>query len=365
MTSVGGVEGQNPSTPPGHSGPKDPFFRRAADWLRAHEEHGWRWSARIAVYLPLAALIFAVAVLVHKAWPAIRVNGWYFLYGKNWTYGQSYGQIVSTHGVAHAQGAQFGAWPIILGTIQSSFIAIVVAVPLSIGAAFALTERMPGWISRPLGFAIEILAGIPSVVIGLWGLLTFGPWLAKHIYPLMADVAGWLPDIWPFNYFRQPVGTGEGLLTAGLVLGMMIIPIIASTTRDLFLTVPPLPKEGGEALGMTHWEVANRITLPWVRSGIIGASVLGLGRALGETIAVALVGGASLHIAPNIYQPFGTIAATILTQLDGALTDGTGFAVETLAELALVLAVISVAVNLMARAIVNRTSRIVAPVGAA
>ena len=128
----------------------------------------------------------------------------------------------------------------------------------------------------------------------------------------------------------------------------MIIPIVASTTRDLFLQVPPLPKEGGEALGMTSWEVANRITLPWVRSGIIGASVLGLGRALGETIAVALVGGASLHVAPNIYQPFGTIAATILTQLEGALTDGTGFAVATLAELALVLAVISVAVNLAA-----------------
>ena len=136
---------------------------------------------------------------------------------------------------------------------------------------------------------------------------------------------------------------------------MMIIPIIASTTRDLFLQVPPLPKEGGEALGMTDWEVANRITLPWVRSGIIGATVLGLGRALGETIAVAMVGGASLHIAPNIYLPFGTIAATILTQLDGALTDGTGFAVATLAELALVLAVISVAVNLAARWIVTRT----------
>ena len=363
MTSVGGTAGETPAVPPGHPVPKDPFFRRAADWIRANEEHAWRWTARVAVYLPLAALIFAVAVLVHKAWPAIRVNGWYFLYGKNWTYGQSYGQTVYTHGVAHAAGSQFGAWPIILGTIQSSFIAIVVAVPLSIGAAFALTERMPGWISRPLGFAIEILAGIPSVVIGLWGLLTFGPWLAKHIYPLMADVAGWLPDIWPFNYFRRPVGTGEGLLTAGLVLGMMIIPIIASTTRDLFLTVPPLPKEGGEALGMTHWEVANRITLPWVRSGIIGATVLGLGRALGETIAIAMIGGAALHIPTTIYLPFTTIAATILTQLDGQLANPQG--VSTLAELALVLAVISVAVNLIARVIVNRTGRVGAPLGGA
>jgi phosphate transport system permease protein len=242
---------------------------------------------------------------------------------------------------------------------------VVVALPLSIGAAFALTERMPGWISRPLGFAIEILAGIPSVVIGLWGLLTFGPWLAKHIYPILSGIADHLPDVQPFSYWRSPVGTGEGLLTAGLVLGMMIIPIIASTTRDLFAGVPPLPKEGGEALGMTNWEVANRITLPWVRSGIIGATVLGLGRALGETIAVALVGGASLHLAPNIYAPFGTIATTILTQLDGALTDGTGFAIATLAELALVLAVISVAVNFLAKVVVARTSRIGAPVGGA
>ena len=114
---------------------------------------------------------------------------------------------------------------------------------------------------------------------------------------------------------------------------------------------------------MTHWEVANNVTLPWVRSGIIGGTVLGLGRALGETIAVVLVGGASLHIAPNIYQPFDTIAATILTQLDGAQTDGTGFAVATLAELALVLAVISVAVNLVARLIISRTSRSGGPVG--
>jgi len=363
VTSVGGAAGSVPAAPPGRPVPRDSPFRKIGNWARANEEHGWRWTARVAVLLPFAALVFAVAVLAVKAWPAIRVNGWYFLYGKNWTYGQSYGATVHTDGVAHAAGSQFGAWPIILGTIQSSVIAIIVAVPLSIGAAFALTERLPGWVSRPLGLAIEILAGIPSVVIGLWGLLTFGPWLAKHIYPIIANIAGHLPNVWPFNYFRGPVDTGQGLLTAGLVLGMMIIPIIASTTRDLFLQVPPLPKEGGEALGMTHWEVANRITLPWVRSGIIGATVLGLGRALGETIAVVMVGGASLHIASNIYAPFGTIAATILTQLDGALTDGTGFAIATLAELALVLAVISVAVNFAARWIVARTSRIGAPVG--
>jgi phosphate transport system permease protein len=198
------------------------------------------------------------------------------------------------------------------------------------------------------------------VVIGLWGLLTLGPILAHHVYPIVADH---MPNVPILRYFRNPVGQGEGLLTAGIVLGLMIIPIIASTTRELFTQVPPLPKEGGAALGMTDWEVANRVTLPWVRSGIIGATALGLGRALGETIAVALVAGSILHIAPNIFQPMSTIAATIVTQLDGAQTDGTGFAVATLAELALVLAVISVLVNLGARFIVNRSSRLTAPVG--
>ena len=360
MTSAGGVAGPVPDTPPRGELIREPPTRRIADFVRAHEEHVWRGAARVAVLLPLAALVFAVSVLAVKAWPAIRVNGWYFLYGRNWSYGSSYGATVYTHGVAHPMGSSFGAWAIIWGTLVSSLIAVVIALPLSIGAAFALTERMPGWVSRPLGFAIEILAGIPSVVIGLWGILTFGPWLATHVYPVIADHT---PDVPVLRYFRNPVGSGEGLLSAGIVLALMIVPIITATTRDLFAQVPPLPKEGASALGMTDWEVANKVTMPWVRSGIIGATVLGLGRALGETIAVAMIGGAALRIPLNIYQPFTTIAATILTQLDGALTDGTKFAVATLAELALVLAVISVAVNLAARAIITRTSRIGAPVG--
>jgi phosphate transport system permease protein len=362
VTAVGGVAGNIPATPQAESIGKPPLPKRVAAVFRNNEEHAWRWSARVAVVLPLVALVFAVTVLALKAWPAIRVNGWYFLYGRNWTEGSGYGAVVHTDGVAHPMGAQYGAWAILWGTIVSSLIAIVIALPLSLGAAFALTERLPGWISRPLGLAIEILAGIPSVVIGLWGILTFGPWLAKYVYPIIADHA---PNVPVLRYFRNPVGGGEGLLSAGIVLSLMIVPIITSTTRDLFLQVPPLPKEGASALGMTDWEVANKVTLPWVRSGIIGATVLGLGRALGETIAIVMIGGAALRIPVNIYQPFTTVAATILTQLDGAFTDGTGFAVATLAELALVLAVISVGVNLLARVVITRTSRIGAPVGGA
>jgi phosphate transport system permease protein len=352
MTAVGGVAGSVPATPHAESVGKPPLPKRVSDFARRNEEKGWRSVAWVAVILPLAALVFAITVLAVKAAPVIGHNGWYFLYGRTWTYGNQ--------GYGGGPGARFGAWAIIWGTIASSVIAIVIALPLSIGAAFALTERMPTWISRPLGFTIEILAGIPSVVIGLWGILAFAPWLAKNVYPHIASV---MPDVPVLRYFRSPTGSGEGLLSAGIVLALMIVPIITSTTRDLFTQVPPLPKEGASALGMTDWEVANKVTLPWVRSGIIGATVLGLGRALGETIAIAMIGGAALHIPSTIYLPFTTIAATILTQLDGQLANPQG--VATLAELALVLAVISVVVNLVARLIVSRTGRVGAPVGGA
>jgi phosphate transport system permease protein len=341
----------------------DPLFKRIGEVLRNQEESAWRIGARIASLLPLAALGFAITVLAIKAWPAIRVNGIGFLTRSTWNAGSGYGATVHTDGVAHPMGSSYGAWPLIAGTLQTSAIAVIIAVPISIGAAFALTERLPRFISRPLGFAIEVLAGIPSVIFGIWGLLTLGPFLADHVYPTIANN---MPDVPILSYFRGPSGEGEGLLTAGIVLALMIVPIIASTTRDLFMAVPPLPKEGGEALGMTDFEVANKITVPWVRSGIIGATVLGLGRALGETVAVALIAGSILgHTAQNIFSPMTTIAATILTQLDGAQTDGTGFAVATLAELALILAVISVAVNLLARLIIKRSGRLGAPVGRA
>ena len=331
--------------------------------MRRHEEHAWRWSARVAAIVPLAGLAFVLVVLALKAWPAIIVNGPGFLSRSTWQPGSTYGAVAHTSGVAHPSGSSYGAWPLVAGTLQTSVIAVLVALPISLGAAFALTERVPRWLSRPLGFFVEVLAGIPSVVIGLWGVLELGPFLAHHVYPL---VANHVPNVAVLRYFRGPTGYGEGLLTSGLVLGLMIVPIIASTTRDLFAQVPPLPKEGGEALGMTDAEVARWVTIPWVRSGIIGATVLGLGRALGETIAVAMISGSILgQVAPNIYGTMTTIAATIVSQLDSAATDGTGFAVATLAEAGLVLAVISVVVNVLARVIVRRTSRLGAPVGRA
>jgi len=338
--------------------------RRLTAGFRTREGAVWKGAARVAVILPLAALVFAVTILAIKARPAIIVNGWGFLTRSKWDVGQSYATTVNhIHGVAVPIGASYGAGSLIVGTLESSVIAVLIALPISIGAAFALTERLPRWVAQPLGFFIELLAGVPSVLFGLWGVLTLGPFLAQHVYPAIANN---MPNVPVLNFFRQPVGHGEGLLTTGLVLALMIIPIITATTRDLFSQVPPLPKEGGEALGMTDWEVARRVTLPWVRSGIIGATVLGLGRAIGETIAVAVVSGALLaQVAPNAFGTFGTLAAAIVTQLDSASGDGTGFAVSTLAELGLILAIISVGVNLLARLVIRRSSRLGAPLGRA
>ncbi len=335
--------------------------RRVGSLVRGSEENLWRWGARVASLIPLVGLVFVLTVLAVKAWPAIKVNGPGFLSRTSWIPGSTYAAPVRTNGVLHPVGSSYGAWPLIAGTLQTSVIALIVALPIALGTAFALTERLPRWLSRPVSFFVEILAGIPSVIIGLWGVLTLGPFLAHHVYPFVANN---MPDVPILRYFKGNVGYGEGLLTSGLVLGLMIVPIIASTARDLFMQVPLLPKEGAEALGMTESEVARWVTIPWVRSGIIGATVLGLGRALGETIAVAMITGSILGtVSPNVYGTMTTIAATIVSQLDSAATDGTGFAISTLAEAGLVLAVISVIVNVLARVIVNRTSRHVAPVG--
>jgi phosphate transport system permease protein len=238
----------------------------------------------------------------------------------------------------------------------TSAIALVVGVPISIGAALAIVERLPRRLAHGVGLFLELLAGIPSVVIGLWGAVTFGPFIAKYIAPALTHV--------PIPFFHGDVGSGEGLLTSGLVLAIMVIPIVASTTRDLIRQVPILPREGAIALGMSDAQCARKVTLPWVGSGIVGATVLGLGRALGETMAVAMVCGVNIGAVPsNLYATMTTIAATIVTYLDTAFQDGTHFAVKAIAELALVLMVITLAVNIAARLLVRRVSGTALPVG--
>jgi phosphate transport system permease protein len=320
-----------------------------------------RWAGRVSAVIPLLALAFVLATLLIEALPAIRFNGLHFFTTTAWNTGNTYGDTVVSQGVAHPVGAAYGALPLIVGTLASSAIALIVAVPVSIGAALAIVERLPRRVASFVGMVLELLAGIPSVVVGLWGAMAFGPFIAHHVAPVIARDA---PDVPVLDYFRGNTGNGEGMLVSGLVLAVMIIPIIASTTRDLLQQVPLLPREGATALGLSNWEAARRVMLPWVSSGVVGAVVLGLGRALGETMAVAMVSGAELGAMPaNIYSTMTTIAATVVSQLDSALTDSTNFAVRTLAEVSLVLMVITLLTSIAARALVRRTSGTALPVG--
>jgi phosphate transport system permease protein len=316
--------------------------------------------------LPLVALVLILAALVWKAMPAIRYNGFGFFSRSTWDLGNTYAPIATTNGVRHPPGATYGAWPLIVGTLQSSVIALIVAVPVGIGTALIVVEKLPARLSNGVGFCLEVLAGIPSVVYGLWGALTLGPFLAHDIAQPIANV---MPNVPVLDFFRgegphNSAGNGEGLLTSGVVLAIMILPIIAATTRDLLRQVPRAAVEGAVALGMTDAEAARAVTMPWVGAGVIGASVLGLGRALGETIAVAMVSGVILgQTTTSLYGAMTTIAATIVTELDAAFSDVSGLAVSTMAELGLVLLVITLLANGGARLLVRRVSTTALPVG--
>jgi len=319
-----------------------------------------RWIGAAGAVLPVAALGFILVILAIKAIPAIEYNGWGFFTRTTWSEGGLYSNPVTTGGVTHPPGASYGALASIVGTLGSSAIALVVAVPVAIGTALVIVERLPRRIASALGMFLELLAGIPSVIVGLWGAVTFGPFIAHHIVPFISDH---MPDVPPLSYFKGTTN-GQGLLISGLVLAIMIIPIIAATARDLIRQVPVLPREGAIALGMSDSQTARRVTLPWVGAGIVGAVVLGLGRALGETMAVAMVCGAALGSVPsNIYGTMTTIAATVVQTVDTAFLDGTGLALRSLAELCLVLMVITLAANVAARLLVRRVSGTALPVG--
>jgi phosphate transport system permease protein len=353
-----------PVAGPGAGAGQAPRPRRAGQALRAAVRRGEavRWLGGIGALVPTLALVFILVVLLIEALPAIRLNGLHFFTGSVWDEGTGYNaQIVHTGGVEHLSGANYGALPEIVGTLLTSVIALIVGVPVAIGAALVIVERLPRRLAYGMGMFLELLAGIPSVVIGLWGAVTFGPFIAHHIAPYIANN---MPDVPVLSYFRGATGNGEGLLVSGLVLAIMVIPIVAATTRDLIRQVPILPREGAVALGMSDAQTARKVTLPWVGSGIVGAVVLGLGRALGETMAVAMTCGVNLgHVPGNIYATMTTIAATIVTYLDTAFLDATGFAVKTIAELALVLMVITLLVNVLARLLVRRVSGTALPIG--
>jgi phosphate transport system permease protein len=301
----------------------------------------------------LVVMLAIFLFLLRDSWPSILYNGWHFVTTVNWNIGNLYGGAMSRHnGVTAPAGATYGIVPFILGTLLSSLIAVLLAVPLAVGIGLLLVEYLPRRLGDNLSFIVEMLAGIPSVVIGLWGIAVLIPWIGHGLGPWLQHYLGFIP------IFGGPLSSGQGLLASGLILAVMITPIIAATTRDVLRQTPRETKDGALALGLTRWETIRAVSLPWSASGIFGAVILGLGRALGETMAVLMVSGNAVNYLPqNIFSPIGTMAAIIVSELDSAMTDPTGMALHALAEIALVLFLMSVIVNVPARLLLSATTR--------
>lgn len=226
---------------------------------------------------------------------------------------------------------KFGALIAIWGTLATSLIALVVAFPISFGIALFLTEICPVWLRRPLGTAVELLAGVPSIIYGMWGLFVFAPLFADHVQPLLKDTLGQLPFIGPL--FQGPT-MGIGILTAGLILAVMIIPFISSVMRDVFEIVPAVLKESAYGLGCTKWEVVRKVVLPYTRNGVVGGVMLGLGRALGETMAVTFVIGNANELTWSLFSPGNSISSTLANEFAEAASP---LHVSSLFALALIL----------------------------
>jgi phosphate transport system permease protein len=253
-------------------------------------------ATQAAAWLTLALLAGIIVSLVMGAWPAIQKFGLGFLVTAEWDPVED----------------KYGGVAMIYGTLMSSFIALVIAVPVSLGIAIFLTELSPGWLRRPLGTAIELLAAVPSIVYGMWGLLVFGPILATYVQQPMQAAFGEVPVI---GTLVSGAPVGIGLLSAGIILAIMIIPFIASVMRDVFEVTPALLKESAYGLGATTWEVVWKVVLPYTRAGVIGGIMLGLGRALGETMAVTFViGNFSQVDSLSLFEAANSITAAIANE---------------------------------------------------
>jgi phosphate transport system permease protein len=280
--------------------------------------------ASVWVVLALAAALFLA--LLWESWEAIRTFGLRFLVSSSWD----------------PVAGEFGALPFIYGTLVSSLLALLIAVPLSLGAAMFLAELAPAWIRPPIAFLTEMLAAVPSVVYGLWGIFVLVPFLRDWVQPGLGKALGFLP------LFQGPP-YGIGMLAAGIVLSIMIVPYITSVSREVLLAVPASQREAALGLGATRWEATRIAVLRYGRSGLIGAMLLGLGRALGETMAVTMVIGNRPEIAASLFAPGYTMASVLANEFTEATSD---LYVSALVEIGLLLLLVTVLVNGLARLLV-------------
>ena len=259
----------------------------------------FRQVTRLFAALVLGLLLSIIVALGYAALPAL----------------QKFGPAFFVTNVWNPVTGQFGALAPIYGTVATSIIALVIGVPVSFGIALFLTEMCPVALKRPLGTAVELLAAIPSIIYGMWGLFVFAPFFADHVQPFIQRVFG---DVWIIGRLFQGAPTGLGVLTAGVILAVMVIPFIASVMRDVFEIVPPVLKESAYGLGCTTWEVVRNIVLPYTRIGVIGGIMLGLGRALGETMAVTFVIGNAYRIRASLFEPGNSIASALANEFNEA-----------------------------------------------
>jgi phosphate transport system permease protein len=301
--------------------------RRLGDRVGDRVLYGLTAGASLLGALVIAAIAWRVA---DGAWPAIRIFHLSFLWHNDW----------------NAVTSRFGARDLIVGTVVTSFGAILLAAPLSIAIGLFLSELAPPAVRGPIGTLVELLAAVPSVVVGLWGIYVLAPFMAAHVQPALADTLGWVPI---FGHAVNPAGSG--MLTAIVVLTIMTIPITSSICRELFLGVPSELEEGSIGLGATRWEMVKTVIVPSVRGGVVAAVILGLGRALGEAIAVTQVIGNFIPLKTSIFQPGDTIASRVANQYQGAVSNTQ---IAALIYLALILLAITFLSNFAAQRIVKR-----------
>ena len=309
-----------------------PQRRRVAPWADAL----FAALSQGAAWLTLALMVGIIGSLIIGAAPALKAFGLGFLTSAEWDPVQE----------------KFGGLVMIYGTLASSFIALLIAVPVSFGIAIFLTELSPSWLKRPLGIAIELLAAVPSIVYGMWGLLVFGPILATFVQqPLQAVFTG-VPFIGSL-FSGPPVGIG--ILSAGIILAIMIIPFIASVMRDVFEVTPPMLKESAYGLGATTWEVVSRVVLPYTKTGVVGGVMLGLGRALGETMAVTFVIGNMNQLnSLSVFEAANSITSTLANEFAEA---GEGLHQASLMYLGLVLFLITFVVLTISKLLLMRLKK--------
>jgi len=299
-----------------------PVSRRLAPPLRL-PDHAFRWIAMGAALTIVALIVLVGWELYHGSGQAIGRFGVGFLGSSTWD----------------PVTDQYGAWPFIFGTLVSSAIALLIAVPLGVATALFLTEMAPVGLRQPVVTVIEMLAAVPSVIFGLWGIFVLIPWLRDHLFQWLKHTLGFLP------LFQGPI-YGVSMLAGGIIVAIMILPIVTSISREILRSVPDLQREAAYALGATHWEVIRVAVLSYARRGVFGAAVLGLGRALGETMAVTMVIGNRPEVSASLFAPGYTLASVIANEFTEATTD---LYLNALFELGLVLFVLTVVVNILAQ----------------